>query len=320
MTPQALPSPLACLRTVLECLPLPALVLTPGGEVALSNQAWRALAPEAPTVLVLEDFETREQEPGILRLGERTFACRRGPLEGGFALVCLQALPAEGPSSARARFLSVAAHDVRGAIANARSFGALLLNPKMELDPKVRRGAEVIVRNSDRALSLVRDVFDSLRHELKAMPVLLEYQPLRPLLERAADQFRPLAGDRQVAFEAIFPEPLPDARVDGERVVHAVLGFLEHGLERVSDDGRLSLSARRTATGVEVRVSDDGPPLDDSALANLFTRDSRVTEANRLGGGFRLALSRDEIEAQGGSVGVFRGPAGQTVCFFTLPV
>ncbi|MFZ5469348.1 MAG: sensor histidine kinase [Myxococcota bacterium] len=220
--------------------------------------------------------------------------------------------------AARGRFLSIAAHDLRGALSNVRSYAALLLGPRSALDEKARRRVEVIARNADRALALAREVFDSMRHEVGELPIALERLALPPLLYRAAEQVRGPAAERSVGLELAIPQHLPLVEADPERVVHATVAFLRHGLSRSPPATALSLAARVLPSEIYVAVTDVGPPLDAQGAWKALQRDLRVSQESRLAEGFELCLARDEIEAQGGKAGVEPGP-DRTTFFFTLP-
>ena len=202
----------------------------------------------------------------------------------------------------RVKFLSVAAHDIRGALANARSFGSLLLHPKWNLDAKVRHGLQVVVRNVDRALQMSHDVLDSLRAEAAPLDADILEAPLRPLLDGVLDRARAAATAREVGVEAdLDGAGLPPTwPTDVSRLAHVLDALFEHALERTPPHGVCRLRISLTEGALTLCISDQGTASD--LPADLFDRDRRVADSNKLDGGFRLALALAEARAMGASL------------------
>lgn len=218
----------------------------------------------------------------------------------------------------RARFLACAAHDLRGALANVRSFAALLLSRGLLEDERARRSAEAILRNADRALALSRDVFDSLRHELGAMPVDAEPLDLRALLGRAIKQVELSLGERPLRLELELHPELPRVLGDAERMVHALAELLLQCFSRAGPKGTVRCSARPLPEQVQLEISDQGPPRSAEELARVSSRDRAVAYEKRLGEAFRLCFAREELEAQGARVGFSASGAGNAVSVLLL--
>lgn len=217
----------------------------------------------------------------------------------------------------QSRLLSITSHDLRGPMANARAYAAFLLDGRTELDPKLRRSLEIILRNSDRVLSLLRDYFDSAQAQLGRLELDAERQAVLPLLESALAKARPLAEEKSLGLRFDHADPLPDVPLDAAAFEHAATAFLENGIARSDHGSQVRMVARADAGGVRVEVIDRGPPVLDPDAA--FDRERRTLAEGKLSYGFRLALARDEIELLHGHVGV-EGRNEGTAFFFTLPL
>jgi two-component system OmpR family sensor kinase len=216
------------------------------------------------------------------------------------------------------RYLSLASHDLRGALANIRSYAAMLLAGRIPLDPKAKRGLETILRNADRALSFAQDFFDTSRAQLGSLAFERERQPLEPLLAAAVERHRAaaLAADVAIVLEGHAPLPMMD--LDAGRIQHAVESFIQHHVHRAQPGERILVHAIPEGDQVRVEVRREGQPLSDEDTALVFSHQERAFREKKLEDALRLHLARLEVEVHGGTVGAETDATGTTL-FLTLP-
>jgi two-component system, OmpR family, sensor kinase len=254
-----------------------------------------------------------------VREGQRVRA-GESVLEDGARLLWILPMASDEEAARRqVRYLSLASHDLRGALANVRSYAALLLNGRIPLEPKVKRGLETILRNTDKALAFSQDFFDSSRADLGLLAYETERQPLEPLLAHAVERQREAASAASVALLLEPPVPLPEVEVDTGRVQHAVEAFIRHHLMRAQAGEQLRVRALREEGWVRVEVRRDGVPLSEEETTLLFAREERAFREKKLEDALRLFLARQEVEVLGGSVGA-RTDEGGTTLHLTLPI
>ncbi len=314
---------------VAEAVDAPGLLLLPRqgaprllGRSLLAHLGLGQLPPvidSAAGLLLEAGFQAR---PGAMHLWEREdqrlYAGETG-LEDGARLVWTWPAPGDGEAIRhRVRYLSLASHDLRGALANIRSYAGLLLSGRVPLEPKVQRGLETIARNADRALAFAQDFFDSSRADLGSLAYEKERQPLEPLLAAAVKRHQAAA---EAASVALLVEPrgvLPEVDVDAGRIQHAVEAFIQHQLTHAQPGEEVQVRATATPAGIRVDVRRVGIPLSEEDAVSVFQREERAFREKKLEDPLRVFLARQEVEVHGGMVGV-ETDAGGTTLFFTLP-
>jgi two-component system OmpR family sensor kinase len=243
-----------------------------------------------------------------------------GQRERGAGNIGAAALPEQESEATQrqVRYLSLASHDLRGTLANIRSYAAMLLSGRIPLEPKAQRGLETILRNADRALAFSQDFFDSSRAALGALAFEREQQPLEPLLAAAMERQRAAAKAADVSLLLEGHAPLPLVDIDGGRIQHAVESFVQHHLLRAQPGERIHVHAIPMGEAVRVEVRREGLPLSEEDIAMVFSHQERAFREKKLEDALRLHLARQEVEVHGGIVGV-ETDAGGTTLFLTVP-
>lgn len=277
----------------------------------------------------------QEGEPlakAFARSGIRPLPGVRGGFEGprgsfygavehleGVAVVRVSPLEARTPRSLHGRFLSVASHDLRGALANVRSYASLIRSPRFGLGEKALKAIEVIARNADKALALSEDIFDTLKAEAGSLRVESSTEPLRPMLEKAVETCQPAAADKGAVITLEVDPALEHAFVDPDRFTRACASLLSHAVWRTPEGGRAGLLAAQRDGRLEISAWDEGALATQEEIAGAFDRDSRVARERSLSGGFRLCLAGAFALALDGDVGARLDRYGRQNFFFTVP-
>jgi signal transduction histidine kinase len=258
---------------------------------------------------------------GVLAAGGREFERESLPLPDGARLDSFRDVT-EDREQARQReeLLGVATHDLRSPLANVRSYAGLLLGSRhgADLDPRVKRSAEVIARNADRALRLLQSYFDSLRAETGELEVDHQPVPALPLLQDVVNSRRGAAQEKSVEIVSSLPPALPEVLGDKDRLAGALGALLDNSLARATGGGQVEVLAEERPGQVVVSFVDFGPPVPPTEARELFERDRQILKERRLGLGFGLAVARAIVRAHGGNVQV-RSEPEQTTFEVTLP-
>ncbi|MBU8896872.1 HAMP domain-containing histidine kinase [Corallococcus sp. M34] len=294
------------------------------GRALLDHLGLEMLPPDVGSLSQLLEAAGFHPRPGNTRLWERdgrVVLAGEEWLEDDAARLVWTVRPpwSEDQVDRQVRYLGMASHDLRGSLANIRSYAALLLNGRVPLEPKAKRGLETILRNADRALAFSQDFFDASRADLGSLACEREHQSLVPVLEAAVARARPATEGAQVSLELEAPLPLPEVEMDAGRIQHAVEAYVHHHLLHARPGERIRVSALPAGPRVRVAVRRDGASLPEQDAAAIFLREERAFRERKLEDPLRVHLARQEIEAHGGTVGVETDAHGSTL-FFTLPV
>jgi len=204
------------------------------------------------------------------------------------------------PDDTAARFLSLASHELRGALGTVRTYAALLVSPRFALDEKVRTAVEVMLRNVDRALASWELLAEAWRIDVDGLRLDLRDEDLVPSLRASADAAESAARERSVRLEVSLPQSLPAIPVDLDRLQLAFAGAWSHVLARSRSGAVAGLNARALPEGCELTFWDSGPPLTPEGEGQVFDRRAQALRSHELGSAFRMAMAGALVQAHGG--------------------
>ena len=216
-------------------------------------------------------------------------------------------------------------HDLRTPlIANALSMNNALKGAYGPLPAEYRETLQHGLAANGTLLELAEKLLLVAKYE--AGEVLPDPLPLdlRELALAVVGQVRPLAESRGITLETALEGSVRVLGHKGE-LRRAVQNILDNAIKFSPPGGTVTIGLEQGESGelAELRVLDEGPGLSPGGVAQLFQR-FRGGGGRASGGqgssGLGLYLTRQIMEAHGGSVGYSRTQSGRTVFTLTLPV
>ena len=230
---------------------------------------------------------------------------------------------AQEANRAKDEFLMTLSHELRTPMTAILGWTRLL--PSLPPDEETFRDAVAsIMRGAQQQARLIDDVLDVSRIMSGKLRMTLENIELRQLLANAVDTVRPSADAKQIAIVTAFSPDLGNILGDPTRLQQIVWNLLTNAVKFTPKEGEVELSARRTASHVQVTVRDTGEGIEPSFLPHIFEAFRQAeSPSTRVHGGLGLGLSivRYFTEAHGGTVSAESSGRGQGATFtITLPI
>jgi len=228
----------------------------------------------------------------------------------------------ERRTSYEQHLIGIVSHDLRAPL-HSIGLATDLLAAVPGLPPAAARPLRVVTSSAQRAARLVRDILDFTRARLTGgLPIETKPSNLRDLLEPAVRE----------AIDA-FPERHVELRVegdlgglwDGDRIRQVLQNALTNALRYSPAGTVVSLSARGSATEVELAVTNGGAPIAPEVLRRVFEPMTRGEESTSEGGrghqgvGLGLFIVREIVAAHGGVVRLTSDAEHGTRLVVTLP-
>jgi len=251
------------------------------------------------------------------RVAERTDVLARQSAELAEAnsrLVELDAL--------KSGFLATVTHDLRTPLTSIMGFAKLIRRefikefmPFSEVSPTLRRkggriadNLRIIENEGSRLTRLVNDFLDLSKIESGRLDwndrSVDPAEAARLSVEAVRGEY---AQNERLALVVDIPGPLPQLRLDPDRLVQVLVNLLTNAA-RHTHEGEVTLSARRLPAGqVELRVDDTGSGIAAGERERIFDKFYQAHQGDtqtgeRRGTGLGLAICKHIVERYGGSI------------------
>ncbi|MFZ5820723.1 MAG: sensor histidine kinase [Chloroflexota bacterium] len=141
--------------------------------------------------------------------------------------------------------------------------------------------------------------------ETRQLPFEARDLPLGDLAARAVDLFAAQAEELGIRLEIENRAPQALVRVDPQRTEQVIGNLVANALRYAPRGGKIWLEVEQDGGSVLMRVNDNGPGVPPEHLPHLFQRFWRGEKSRSRasgGAGLGLAIARQLVEAQGGSI------------------
>jgi signal transduction histidine kinase len=298
-------------------------------------EALCAIAPDVPIVVLAgraddhlavaavkagaQDYLTKGRDDGrVARHAVRHAIERHGLRREREALLARERearAAAERAARVRDEVLGMVSHDLRSPLSAIGMAGTALLEGAG--DPRVLAGA--IVRSSEWALRIIRDLLDVTAIEAGRLAIHREPMTVQAIMDMIRSMFASSAAAAgvELVIERADAPLWVDADVD--RVVQAVGNFVGNAVKFTPRGGRVTLTVSRGAGAVRFRVEDTGPGIAPEDMPHLFDRFWQARESGRGGAGLGLVIAKGIADGHGGHVEVESTPGRGSAFTLVLP-
>ncbi|HTT03631.1 MAG TPA: nitrogen regulation protein NR(II) [Steroidobacteraceae bacterium] len=209
------------------------------------------------------------------------------------------------------------AHEIKNPLGGLR--GAAQLLDRELTERSLREYTSVIISEADRLSTLV----DSMTAPHR--PLHKSELNVHEVCEHVYQLLR-VEAPRGVTLERDYDPSLPNALLDRNQLVQALLNVARNALQAVGEHGRITLrtralsnanvAGRRHRLVASIQVEDDGPGVAPELRASIFYP---LVTGRANGTGLGLAVAQDLLTRHGGSI-EFESERGLTVFTLLLPL
>ncbi len=199
-------------------------------------------------------------------------------------------------------------HELRTPLASIKAYTELLLDNIEGEDRQLRdEFLRIIDRETDRLAELISDLLDLSRLEAGRFEVRKTKLEVGLLLADVLSVLDVQRRSRGLAIRADVPDDLPELVADREMVTIILKNLVGNAIKFSRPQGEVQVVLRRTREHLVLQVIDRGIGIPEEAIPHLFQKFYRVatsTESGIEGTGLGLVLTKQAVEAHGGTIEV----------------
>jgi signal transduction histidine kinase len=218
----------------------------------------------------------------------------------------------------REQFIAVLGHDLRNPLFAITASAELLL--RKSLDDKAHKIAQHILTSGKRASHLVDDVLDFARGRLgHGIPLSLrECDDLEAALQHVVAEVQQIHPSRRIRSSIA---GLEQVRCDRERIAQLLSNLVANAIAHGDSNGEVQVLAGVVVGELCISVSNQGEPIPEDVLPQLFQPYSRPgAEEPQAGLGLGLYIASQIAQAHGGRLDVRSTREDGTTFTFSMPL
>ena len=227
---------------------------------------------------------------------------------------------AEHANRMKDEFLSTVSHELRTPL-NAIVGWTDVLADGGENHQEVIQGVEIIRRNALMQAQLIEDLLDLGRISSGKMTLNVQSVDLAGIINEAVQSVQHSADMKMITIRTIIHDARGGLLGDAKRLQQVIWNLLTNAIKFTPKAGRVQVAVARTASHIQLSVSDNGAGIAPEFLPHVFDRFSQAdaSSTRKQGGlGIGLALVKQLVELHAGRVHAESEGVGQGSTFTVL--
>ena len=208
--------------------------------------------------------------------------------------------------SAKTTFISTISHELKTPIAAIMMSLQLLEDKRVgALNDEQEQLSKSIKENSERLLGITGELLNMTQVEAGKLQLRPKITKPIELIEYAIKANQVQADKFNIQIEVEYPEEkIGKLFVDSEKIAWVLTNLLSNAIRYSKENGRVVIGAKQEDNIIELYVQDFGKGIDPRYHKSIFDRYFRVPGTKVQGSGLGLSISRDFVEAHGGTLTV----------------
>jgi signal transduction histidine kinase/DNA-binding response OmpR family regulator/HAMP domain-containing protein len=204
-------------------------------------------------------------------------------------------------------FLSNMSHELRTPLNSIIGFTSVLLGPHGEpLTPDQAKAIEKVLKNGKHLLELINDILDFSKIEAGRTPINIDSGEISEIISNVMVTVEPMVTTKGVKLiQEVEPE-LPILNTDILKVKQILLNLLSNAA-KFTEQGTISISAKKHGDMISISVKDDGIGIEAKNLDRVFEEFSQIDSGSARkykGTGLGLPIAKNYARLLGGNLTV----------------
>lgn len=218
--------------------------------------------------------------------------------------------------SAKTTFISTISHELKTPISAIMMSLQLLEDKRVgELNGEQEQLSKSIKDNSQRLLDITGELLNMTQVEAGKLQMMPKITKPIELIEYAIKANQVQADKFNIQIEVEYPEgKVSKLFVDSEKIAWVLTNLLSNAVRYSKENGRVVIGARQDGDFIALYIRDFGKGIDPRYHQSIFDRYFRVPGTKVQGSGLGLSISKDFVEAHGGTLTV-ESELGKGSCF-----
>ncbi len=188
-------------------------------------------------------------------------------------------------------FISNITHELLTPLTSIKGYSELLYNDAIDTTSyKQKKSLEVILRNSDRLISRIKDLLDVAaleKDEIHFNPCPVS---INEIIFESVQDLKPILNTKEIDVlnDSAISSSIPG---DKEKLIQVITNILSNAIKFTPNKGKITITAREDEDEIKISINDTGIGIPHDKLERIFDRFYQVDgSSSRKYGGFGLGL------------------------------
>lgn len=207
--------------------------------------------------------------------------------------------------SAKTNFISTISHEIKTPISAILMSLQLLEDKRIgPLNAEQEELSKSIKESSERLLSITSELLNMTQVEAGKLQMMPKITKPIELINYAINANHVQAEKFGCQIEVEYPEKIGKLFVDSEKIAWVLTNLLSNAIRHSQENERVIIGAKEGSNVIELYVQDFGKGIDPRYHQTIFDRYFRVPGTKIQGSGLGLSISKDFVEAHGGTLSI----------------
>lgn len=198
--------------------------------------------------------------------------------------------------AALGRFSAGLAHEIRNPLANISASAQFCIS-KFNIDEKLKRHFDIILRNADSANRIIKELLDF----TSPRETVLSEGNIDNVLEHVCELVKPRCLKQNISLYRETKEKLPLIKINEKKLEEAFMNFVSNAVDAMPDGGTLTIKTGNANKNIYIDFIDTGYGIEQNDIDKIFepfftTKDD--------GTGLGLSLAYHIISVHSGEISV----------------
>ena len=205
----------------------------------------------------------------------------------------------------KTEFMNIVAHELKSPVTPIKGYLDLIISDN-QADIKIKKWAQIGLRNAERLLLLVNDILDVSRLDNDTMSFEMRKIETSKLFYEIIEDMKPAVQEKQLQFNVAIQDCLPPILGDYHRLSQVLRNLLTNAV-KFTDEGSITLKAYTQDNDLILQVIDTGIGMRQDEAEKVFNKFFQAeTSENRRheGTGLGLFICKEIIKKHRGDISV----------------
>ncbi|MGV8963131.1 MAG: ATP-binding protein [Candidatus Saccharimonadaceae bacterium] len=222
--------------------------------------------------------------------------------------------------SAKTNFIATISHELKTPISSIKMSTQLLEHTGTgNLNEEQTQLVESIKDDSARLLQITGELLNMSQVETGNIQLNIQVSDPPAIVKYAIDSIKTQADQKRIKLQVDIETDFPSIFADPEKTAWVLINFLTNAIRYSMEESEIVISLKKESNGALFAVKDFGKGIDARYKKKIFERYFQIPDSIKSGVGLGLAISKEFIETQGGTIGVNSEQGMGSTFFFIMP-